>query len=447
MRRTSTASHGRRDEQASGGLAARWLVLVLLAAAALLASACRGTPEDPTALSWYVNPDNGGQARLAERCSAASGGRYRIRVHELPRDATGQREQLVRRLAARDASIDLVNVDPPFLPELAAAGFLRPFSPREARELAEGMLAAPLRSATWAGSLFAVPLWASTQLLWYRRSVARRAGLDLEAGPVTWAQLVDAAERTGTSVEVQGNRYEGYMVWITALVASAGGEVLLDPAAGDEARPGLDSPAGRAAAQVIRRLAGSPAANPALATADEEVARAAFQGSRGGFMVNWPYVYGAEQEAVAAGALPPAVLDDVGWARYPRVRAELPSRPPLGGIGLAVAAFSRRTALAVEAARCLSSGESQTAYMLDARIPVSRRAVYDDPRIRDRYPMADLIRASIDEAEPRPRTPYYVDVSAATVRTFHPPASVDPDRTPADAARLVVAVLHDRVLL
>jgi multiple sugar transport system substrate-binding protein len=85
--------------------------------------------------------------------------------------------------------------------------------------------------------------------------------------------------------------------------------------------------------------------------------------------------------------------------------------------------------------------------MLDAKIPVARGAVYDDPRVRVRYPMADLIRSSIDEAEPRPRSPFYVDVSAATVRTFHPPAAVDPDRTPAEAARLVDAVLHDRVLL
>jgi multiple sugar transport system substrate-binding protein len=394
-----------------------------------------------------VNPDNGAQARLAERCSAASGGRYRIEVHDLPRDATGQREQLVRRLAAQDASIDLVNVDPPFLPELANAGFLRPFDPAETGPLTAGVLAAPLRAATWRGRVFAVPLWANAQLLWYRRSVARRAGLDPAGAPVSWAQLVDAAERTGTTVEVQARRYEGYMVWIGALVASAGGEVLRDPEAGRDARPGLASPAGRAAAEVIRRLATSSAAGPALATADEEVARAGFQGARGGFMVNWPYVYGAAREAVAAGALPAAVLEDIGWARYPRVDPALPSRPPLGGIGLAVSAFSRRAGLAVEAARCLSSEESQRAYMLDANVPVARAAAYDDPQIRARYPMADLIRASIDEAEPRPRTPYYVDVSTATVRTFHPPAEVDPARTPAEAERLIVAVLHDRALL
>jgi multiple sugar transport system substrate-binding protein len=85
--------------------------------------------------------------------------------------------------------------------------------------------------------------------------------------------------------------------------------------------------------------------------------------------------------------------------------------------------------------------------MVDAKIPVARRAAYDDPRVRRAFPMADLIREAIDGAEPRARTPYYVDVSAATVRVFHPPSAVEPDRTPAEAARLVVEVLHDRVLL
>jgi multiple sugar transport system substrate-binding protein len=73
--------------------------------------------------------------------------------------------------------------------------------------------------------------------------------------------------------------------------------------------------------------------------------------------------------------------------------------------------------------------------------------VYDDPEVRRAFPMADLVRESIRDAAPRPRTPYYSDVAAAVLREFHPPAAVDPERTPAAAARLVVEVLHDRVLL
>ena len=399
---------------------------------ALAALGCSGRddarPGAPT-LRWYANPDNGGQARLAARCTAEAGGRFRLEVLPLPSDASQQREQLVRRLAARDASIDLMSVDLPFVPELAEAGFLRPFTAGEAAPLAEGVLRGALASATWRGRLVAAPFTASTQLLWYRRSVAAKAGLPVPERPVTWRELIAAAERTGSTVAVQANRYEGYMVWVTALVASAGGRILEDSEAGKHARPALDGEAGRRAAAVIRALARSAAADPALSTADEEAARATFQGARGGFMVNWPYVHGAAQAAVAAGSLDRA------------------SRPPLGGIDLAVGAFSRHGALAVEAVRCLTSRESQRAYMLDARNPAARAAVYDDAEVRRAFPMADLLRRSIDEAGARPPTPYYTDVSAAVVRAFHPPREVDPERTPAAAARLVADVLLDRVLL
>jgi len=419
------------------------LLVFALVAAAL--SGCGGGPALLT-LNWYINPDNGGQAELAAKCTAAAGGRYRLETSVLPNEATGQREQLVRRLAAEDDSIDLMSLDPPFVAEFAAAGFLRPFADSEAAALTDGVLEGPVESARWEGKLVSAPFWANSQLLWYRKSVAVEARLDLGT-PVTWEQIIGAAERTATTVEVQGRRYEGYMVWINALVASAGGSILADPEAGKDARPALDSDAGRRAAAVINRLARSAAADPGLSSADEEAARAAFQRERGGFMANWPYIYGAAQEAVADGSLDQAVLDDIGWARYPRVTPDQASRPPLGGINLAVSGFSRHPGEAVEAVRCITSAQSQQEYMVGAKNPAARASVYDDPEVRRIFPMADLIRESINDSAPRPRTPYYTDVSSAVVRTFHPPSGVRPQQTPVEAAKLIVDVLHDRVLL
>jgi multiple sugar transport system substrate-binding protein len=410
-----------------------------------LLAGCSSTSAVPT-LNWYINPDNGGQLGLARKCSAASNGRYRIKVSVLPNDATGQREQLVRRLAAKDASIDLMSLDPPFVPEFAHAGFLRPFTDAEAQELTAGVLKGPIESSTWDGKLLAAPFWANSQLLWYRKSVAQKAGLDPSHGPVTWDQIIEAAERTGTTVEVQGNRYEGYMVLISALIASSGGQILRNPEAGKDVTPAIDSAAGRRAAAIISRLAHSRAADPALSTVDEEATRAAFQRERGGFMVNWAYVHGAAQEAVADGSLAQSVLDDIGWARYPRAEAGRDSRPPLGGINIGIGAYGAHPDLALQAVRCITSQESQTGYMVGAKNPAARAAVYDDPGVRRIFPMADLIRQSIQDAAPRPKTPYYTDVSAAVVRTFHPQTSID-QRTPARASRLIVDVLHDKVLL
>jgi multiple sugar transport system substrate-binding protein len=423
------------------------LVVVVALLAGLLGACGGGGGRAVPTLGWYINPDNGGQAELAAACTVAAGGRYRITVSTLPNDASAQREQLVRRLAAKDRSIALMSLDPPFVAEFADAGFLRAFTPAEAAGLTAGVLSGAVDAATWQGRLVAAPFWANTQLLWYRKSAAARGGLDPAAGPVTWDQVIAAAERAGVTVEVQGARYEGYMVWISALVASAGGVVLDQPEAGRNARPELDTPPGQRAADVIARLAHSKASDPGLATADEEAGRVAFQGARGGFMVNWAYVYGAASDAVASGALDRRVLDDMAWARWPRVEADRASRPPLGGIDLGVSAYTRHPALAVDAVGCLTTADSQRRYMLKSKNPAARAAVYDDAEVRKAFPMADLIRESIGDAAPRPKTPYYTDVSAAVTRTFHPEAAVKPARTPAAADRLVTGVLHDRVLL
>jgi len=224
-------------------------------------------------LNWYINPDNGGQGRLAASCSAASGGKYRIVTSLLPNDATSQREQLVRRLAAKDGSISLMSLDPPFIAEAANAGFLRPFSESEATQFTSGVLNAAVANAQWDGKLFAAPFWANTQLLWYRKSVVQKAGVDPTAPDFTWDRMIDAAVRGGATVAEQGNKYEGYMVWINALVASAGGQIISDANKGANATVSINSPAGRQAATIIGKLARSSAASPTLSTDTEEQGR------------------------------------------------------------------------------------------------------------------------------------------------------------------------------
>jgi hypothetical protein len=61
--------------------------------------------------------------------------------------------------------------------------------------------------------------------------------------------------------------------------------------------------------------------------------------------------------------------------------------------------------------------------------------------------MADVMRDSINAAGPRPRSPYYSDVSAATVKEVHPPSAVDRDSTPGNADDVIHNVLQDRQLL
>ena len=82
------------------------------------------------------------------------------------------------------------------------------------------------------------------------------------------------------------------------------------------------------------------------------------------------------------------MVDDIGWARYPAVTAGTPSTPPLGGINLAIGAFTKHPDEALAAAKCITSLESSIEYMVDAGNPAARAAAYDDPACgrRSRWP-------------------------------------------------------------
>src|SRR6266700_5866037 len=83
--------------RAGAGLAAAALLPALLAACGT-SSASTG----PVTLNYYAYPDHSGAAQHAvTTCSQASNGKYKIIYNQLPLGADGQRQQMVRRLAAR----------------------------------------------------------------------------------------------------------------------------------------------------------------------------------------------------------------------------------------------------------------------------------------------------------------------------------------------------------
>lgn len=419
---------------------------VLVAALLGALAGCGSGPPGPPVLTWYINPDSGGQEEIAARCTAAAGGAYSIATSTLPRESSEQRQQLVRRLAANDSSIDIMSLDPPYIPEFAQAGFLAPVPPDVAAKAVDGVAQSAVEGASWDGRLVTVPFWANTQLLWYKKSVAAAAGLDMSK-PVTWDQLVEAAEAQDTQIAAQGRRAESLVVWLNALIESAGGAVIAQTAD----RPqdivlGLDSPESTRASEVMREVADSGVVGPAFTTAGEDESVASFESGDAGFMVNWPFVWGRGKSGVEGGTLDRAVLDDYGWALYPQVDASRPSAPPLGGISLGVGAFSRHPDLAYQATQCITSNENQAYYFVSNGNPASRLAVFSDPEVVAEFPMAPVIAQSLQQAKPRPQTAYYSEVSGSLQRTYHPPTAVNAGTGPA-AAELIRAVLSGEELL
>src|SRR5688500_7430268 len=188
-------------------------------------AACGSDDGGASTVTWYINPDAGGQAEIASRCTEEAGGAYKIETAVLPRESAQQREQLVRRLAAEDSSIDIISLDPPYIPEFAEAGFLAPVPEDVAERVTQDVVQSAIDGSTWNDELVAIPFWANTQLLWYKKSIAQAAGLDMEQ-PVTWDQLVQAAKDQDTTIAAQGIRAEALTVWVNALIESAGGHII-----------------------------------------------------------------------------------------------------------------------------------------------------------------------------------------------------------------------------
>lgn len=427
---------------------ARRRLLVLATALATMGALLSGCGEDDgkTVLTWYINPDSAppadfkgafGQAGIAERCSTDD---YRIETQLLPGDGSQQRIQLARRLAANDPDIDLMSLDPVFTGEFAAAGFLATIPDDQAERLSGNALNGALSGSTWDDHLVVAPLWANTQLLWYRKSFAQKAGLDMSA-PVTWEQIIDAAAKGNGTVGVQANKYEGYVVWINALIQGAGGDIISQNERGADAKIDIDSEAGRQAAAVIAKLARSKAAEGDLSVSNEGTVLGPFAGDRGAFQVNWTFIYANYKSDED-------VFDDLGWARYPQTVAGQDSKPPLGGINIGVNAASDDKDDALKALDCITSTENQVRYAIETgNMPASPDA-YDDAELKENYP-ADLLalfRTSIDEAGPRPISAYWSDISSAIQSTWHPASSVR-ESTPARSADFIERVLRGQALL
>jgi multiple sugar transport system substrate-binding protein len=402
----------------------RLLTFVALAAVAFLTACGVGGDEGGTgarAINWYVFNEPGGSydAAVAD-CNKQAGGDYQINYVKLPTDANQQRELIVRRLAAEDTDIDLVGMDVIWTAELAEAGWILPWEGEREQAATEGKLEGPVETVRYQDKIWGIPFTSNTQLLWYRKD-----RVDTPPEDFTWDEMIDQAVENGTTIEVQARQYEGLTVWINALIAGAGGEIVNengDVAVNDTARR---------AAEIERKLATSPAAPPGMSTNAEDQARLGFEAGRSDYQVNYPFVY------PSAAEVSEEFQKNMGWARYPRTDADQPSRPPLGGINIGVSAYSETPDLAFEAAECIASEDHQATAAELGGLPPTTESVYGDPKVEKAYPFADLLRASIEDAAPRPVTPAYSDISLAIQKTFHPPEAVNPNG--------IVTKLRDRI--
>src|SRR3954471_8971791 len=308
--------------------------VLTLALAALTGIGCGGSSKSggPATINWYVFKEPGGAFdAAAAKCTKDSNGKYKVKVVALPTDSDQQRELIVRRLAAKDSSLDVIGMDVNWTAEFAEAGWIVPWTGANKQAAEEGRIPALLAPAQYKGQTWVAPFTTNTQLLFYHKDVVKGPP------PQTWDQMIQEAQKIGGSkgkIVVQGRRYEGLVVWFNSLVASAGGQIV-----DRQGNTKLGTPAVKAA--TVMHDVATKAGTSSISNEKEDTGKDDFKANDIAFMVNYPFVYAD----VAKDKRP---LENPAVSRSPQLSPGQPSHVTFGGINLGVSKYSKHSALAFE---------------------------------------------------------------------------------------------------
>nr|WP_253771132.1 ABC transporter substrate-binding protein [Goodfellowiella coeruleoviolacea] len=378
-------------------------------------AACGSGGGGVTTINVYYAPEQNFQ-KVVDQCNAKAAGRYRIVLNTLPRDADGQREQMVRRLAAGDTEMDVLGLDVTWVSEFAEAGWVTEWTGENKAEAERGTLAGPLETARWKDKLYAAPKNTNVQLLWYRDDLVQQP-------PRTWDEMLAAAKQLKdagkpSQVLATGAQYEGLVVLYNTIVASAGGQILSE----DGGRAVMDAGAVEGL-RVLRDFATSGVASPSLTNSKEGEVQRGFEAGAAAFELNWPFVYAAMQKGN------PELAPHFKWARIPGVTPDVPGKATIGGYDLAVSSYSQHQDEAFETALCLRSAESQKFSAINDGVPPTIESVYAEPEMAEAYPMRDMILEELKDPAVRPLTPAYQSASTIMSKVLSPPGAIDPQAT------------------
>src|SRR5690242_14170377 len=190
-------------------------------AAALLLAGCGGssggngsgsTTADPgpeTGTITFTGTDNAETYQPVIKAFEAKNPGIKVTYTQIPFDQFNATMQ--QRLSAKDAGIDVYTVDEPRVSQLAAKGFLTDLGDLDA-QVKTSFSAAAYKTNHFRDKLWSLPMWNSTQYLFYNKTALAKAKVTPPtADPQqrwTWEQ-VEAAGRK--SMQAGGTKYGLFM--------------------------------------------------------------------------------------------------------------------------------------------------------------------------------------------------------------------------------------------
>ncbi|MEN8583459.1 ABC transporter substrate-binding protein [Arthrobacter sp. KBS0703] len=321
----------------------------------------------------------------------------KVTFKEQTDQADQQHDDIVQHFQAKDAGYDVVDVDVVWTAEFAAKGWLQPLKDKMAIDTS-AMLKPTVDSGTYKGTLYAAPQTSDGALLYYRKDL-------VPTPPKTWDEMMSmcsiAKKNNIGCYAGQFSKYEGLTVNASEAINSAGGSVL-----DKDGKPSLNTPEAKAGLENLAKAYADGNIPKEGITFQEELSRQAFQSGKLLFLRNWPYVYNL---ATTEGSS--AVKDKLGIAPIPG--ASGPGASSLGGHNLAVSVYSKNKATALDFVKFMTSEESEKFYATQGSLAPVLGALYTDKDLVAKLPYLPVLKTSIENAIPRPVSPFYPAVTKA----------------------------------
>jgi multiple sugar transport system substrate-binding protein len=152
------------------------------------------------------------------------------------------------------------------------------------------------------------------------------------------------------------------------------------------------------------------AAPKAVTTYKEEESRRAFESGNATFMRNWPYAYALGKDS--------KIADKFDITTFPGFAGQ-DGAGVLGGYNLGISAYSKNPEGSLAFIEFATKPDQQKIMATEASLPPTTSATYDDPAVKKAMPFAADLKTAIEQAQPRPVSPVYPQISEAVYNNVY----------------------------
>jgi multiple sugar transport system substrate-binding protein len=321
----------------------------------------------------------------------------------LPEASNDQLAQLTANLQAKSDEYDVIDMDVIWTAEFASNGWIIPL-PESQFPLGE-FLRPAVDTAMYQGRLYAVPDYSNADLLYYRKDILAKAGVQ---PPKTWAQLQHLAETVAPKYGLLGYAgtfapYEGLTVNFAEAVQSAGGSILSP----EGTKVTVDSTKALKGLEFLVNGFQQGWIPKVTLTYEEESAQDAFEAGKFLFLDNWPDVYAA----LSASTPQNQVYGKVGMVALPGIDGTGSSS--LGGANLAISAYSQHQRTALNFIKYMTDLANERQMLEQGAFPPVWTQLYTNKNLIRSYPYLPVLEQAINSAQPRPAITNYDQASLA----------------------------------